>query len=106
MRRLLLDFGWLFLFAVLIALSSLSLNLSARQVEKRSSPTISFSKDEKTVAVHYEKGKWTFQRPVVAPWNFKAAGKVLWVAVNGDDANEGTSDKPFRSIGKAVEAVA
>jgi hypothetical protein len=69
------------------------------------SPEIAFSKDEKTVSVHYEKGEWTFRRPVASPWNLKASGKALWVATTGDDANDGSTDKPFRTIGKAVEAV-
>ena len=73
--------------------------------QKQKTPTIAFSKDEKTVGVQYEKGEWTFHRPVVAPWHYKASGKVLWAAVAGNDANDGSPDKPFRTIGKAVEAV-
>jgi hypothetical protein len=67
------------------------------------SPDIAFSKDEKTVSVHYGKGEWTFHRPVVSSWEYKASGRVLWVATAGNDANDGSTDNPFRTIGKAVE---
>jgi parallel beta-helix repeat protein len=53
-----------------------------------------------------DNGEWTFHRPVVTPWDFKASGKVIWVVTTGDDANDGSADKPFRTIGKAIEAVA
>lgn len=71
---------------------------------KPHSPTIAFSQDEKTISVHYEKGQWTFRRPVITPWDFKASGKVLWVTIPGNDANDGSKDQPFRTVGKAVHA--
>lgn len=91
--------------ATLVSLTP-SVNPGAQEEPKQGkSPAIAFSKDEKTVSVQYEKGEWTFPRPVIAPWAFKASGKLLWVATTGDDAGAGTSDKAFRTIGKAVEAV-
>jgi hypothetical protein len=95
----------LILATVILALGA-CLDLGARQAKKPKTLAIAFSKDEKTVSVHYEKDEWTFHRPVVSAWDFKASGKVLWVATTGDDANNGSTDKPFRTIGKAVEAVA
>src|SRR5262249_4802113 len=90
---------------VLISLSS-SAQPGDRKLQKQGKPpTVAFSKDEKTVSIRYEKGEWTFHRPVVTPWDFKAAGKVLWVATTGDDANDGSTGKPYRTIRKAVEAV-
>jgi hypothetical protein len=75
------------------------------QMQKQAkSPTIAFSRDERTVSVHYSKGEWVFHRPVVSLWDFKASGKVFWVATNGDDANDGSTERPFRTIGQAVEA--
>jgi ubiquinone/menaquinone biosynthesis C-methylase UbiE len=66
------------------------------------SPSISFSKDEQTVTVKYDKGEWTCVRPVVSSWDYKAVGKVWWVDVKGDDANRGNAEKPLKTIGKAV----
>jgi hypothetical protein len=66
-------------------------------------PSIAFAKDEKAVSVSYEKGEWTFHRPVVTPWDFKASGKVLQVATTGDDAHDGSTGSPFRTIGRGVE---
>ena len=87
------------------ALVSTAQEKVVRAGEKKS-PTIAFSKDKKTVSVHCDKGEWTFQRPVVTSWDFKASGKTLWVATTGNDANDGSTDKPFRTIGKAVDVVA
>jgi len=69
------------------------------------SPAVAFSKGEQTVSIAYEGGQWTFRRPVVSPWQFKVTGKVYWVDPRGDDANGGTPDKPFRTIGKSVAVV-
>jgi Periplasmic copper-binding protein (NosD) len=66
------------------------------------SPTISFSKDEQTVRIKYEKGEWTFFRPVVSPWKYEPKGKVVWVDPKGGDADDGTADKPLKTIGKAM----
>lgn len=95
------------LAATLLVLGvALSLLVGAGQAEQPKPPSIAFSKDERTVSVHYDKGAWTFHRPVVTLWDFKASGKVLWVATTGNDANDGSTDNPFRTIGQAVEAVA
>ena len=80
--------------------------MSAEKAQEPKLPTVTFSKDEKTVTVQYDKGEWTFHRPVITPWNFKTSGKVFWVATTGNDANDGSEDKPIRTISKAVEAVA
>jgi hypothetical protein len=80
-----------------------SLSTAQEKQTQGKAPTIAFAKDEKTVSVHYEKGEWTFHRPVVTPWEFKASGKVLWVATTGNDANDASMDNPFRTIGKAAE---
>lgn len=95
------------LLATVVVLASLlrSGSLSADEPPKPISPTITFSKDEQTVTVKYEKGEWTFYRPVVNPWNYKAVGKVWWVDPKGDDANEGTAEKPFKTISKAIVQV-
>ncbi len=90
--------------AALISLSSTAQPGDQEVQRQKKPPTVAFSKDEKTVGVHYEKGEWTLRRPVVTPRDFQASGKVLWVATTGDDANGGSTDKPFRTIGKAVEA--
>jgi hypothetical protein len=57
------------------------------------------------VSVKYERGDWTFYRPVVSSWNYQAHGRTYLVAKAGDDANDGSSDTPFRTIGKAIEVV-
>jgi hypothetical protein len=90
-------------FAAVVSLSSTA---QEKVSEQPLPPTITFSTDEKTVSVRYDKGDWTFHRPVVTPWAFQASGKVLWVATTGDDANDGSTDKPFRTISKAVETAA
>ncbi len=74
---------------------------NAGQVQQSNPPTIAFSKDEKTIRVKYDKGEWTFHRPVVTLWDFKPSGKALWVAPSGNDANDGSTEKPFRTIGMA-----
>ncbi len=90
---------------VLLVVVSLAHASEKPQRKQQESPTIAFSKDEKTVSVHYGKGEWTFHRPVVTPWDFKASNKLWWVATTGNDTNDGSTDRPFRTIGKAVEAV-
>ena len=82
------------------------MSVTAQEKQKQSKPpTIAFSQDEKTVNVNYDKGEWTFHRPAITPWSFTASGKMLWVSTTGDDANDGSTDKPFRTISKAVETV-
>jgi hypothetical protein len=78
--------------------------LVADEAYKPISPAVSFSDDEKTVTIKYEKGELTFHRPVVSAWDFKATGKVYWVEQGGNDANDGSTDRPFQTIGKAVAA--
>jgi hypothetical protein len=65
-------------------------------------PVISFSKDEKWLAVRYGKYDVKIPRPVISPWKYKAQGKVYWVDPNGDDQGEGTENSPFRTASKAV----
>jgi hypothetical protein len=91
--------------ATLVSLASGVHPGDQQERKQRKPPAIAFAKDERTVSVHYDKGEWTFHRPVVSSWDFKAVGKVLWVATTGNDADDGSTDKPFRTIGKAVEAV-
>jgi hypothetical protein len=79
--------------------------LSAVELAKPISPTITFSKDEETVTVKYKKGEWTFYRPVVSPWRYEAKGKVRWVDPKGDDASDGTAEKPLKTISKALALV-
>ena len=66
-------------------------------------PTIAFSKDEREVTIRCEAGQWTFARPVVSDWNYRPAGRTLWVAATGDDAQDGSSARPLSTLGKAVE---
>lgn len=66
-------------------------------------PAVTFSEHEQTVTVRYAEGEWTFVRPVVSPWSYKEVGTVYWVAQAGDDQNEGSSEKPFKTISRGIE---
>jgi hypothetical protein len=57
-----------FSLTVLIA-AALGLSFAAPGAEEQQplSPTITFAPDEQTVTIRYDKGEWTFARPVVSP---------------------------------------
>lgn len=61
--------------------------VSHETLAREESPSIAFSKDERTISIRYDKGQWTFYRPVVTPSKFRALGKVLWVGASGDNTN-------------------
>jgi hypothetical protein len=65
-------------------------------------PVIEFGTEERTVSIKYGKQAWTFRRPVVSDWAYKTEGHTYWVASDGDDRKDGTKEKPFKTIGKAV----
>jgi hypothetical protein len=92
--------------ATLAALLAVAVGVSpapaSDQAKQPISPVITFSKDEQTVTVRYGKGEWTFYRPVVTPWQYSAKGKTYWVAPNGDDINDGSTERSFKTIGKAI----
>jgi hypothetical protein len=73
---------------------------------KHINPSVIFSEDERAITVRYAQGEWTFVRPVVSPWRYKAVCTVFWVAPTGDDRNEGSYDKPFKTIGRGIEQAA
>lgn len=91
-----------FITALAAAAAGVCLGAAEGKKQQLLSPSITFAPDEQTVTVRYDKGEWTFARPVVSPWKFTAAGKTRWVAVTGDDANAGSADKPLKTIGKAI----
>ena len=65
-------------------------------------PVIRFSKDEQSVTIESQAGRWTLMRPVVCPWNFHAKGKTYWVANSGNDSGEGVASRPLRTLAKAI----
>lgn len=66
-------------------------------------PKVEFSSDEAVVSISCKSGSWKFNRPVVSPWKYVAQGKTYWVATTGDDANDGSEAKPFKSVQLAVD---
>ncbi len=66
-------------------------------------PTIRFSEDQQHVTIESQQGRWTFVRPVISPWAFRAKGKTLWVANSGDDSADGTASRPLRTIAQALD---
>lgn len=63
------------------------------------SPVISFSNDEQTVTIRYDKGEWTFRRPVVSLCAYdNGGGKYGDPARNVDDYNCYFPGKPNERI--------
>jgi len=72
------------------------------EVGRRTSPKISFAKDERVVTVKYGEQNLTIPRPVTIPWAYQPVGKVYWVATNGNDRGNGSQDRPLRTIANAI----
>lgn len=90
---------------VAVLLAATEMIASAATPDKKfqpRSPAITFSRDEQKVAVESDKGKWTFVRPLISPWEYTAVGATHWVAIGGDDDAEGTTERPWKTLGKAV----
>lgn len=91
--------------ALASALSSLAGRLAADQPQSSpgSAPTITFSEDETTVRLDSAAGSRSFRRPLTFCWEFTATGTTRWVAPTGDDAADGSTAKPLRTIARALD---
>jgi hypothetical protein len=63
---------------------------------------IQFSEDERFAVVRHGGRTWKLPRPVISPWRYEETNHVYWVAPDGDNAADGTRDKPLRTIGAAI----
>jgi parallel beta-helix repeat protein len=95
---------WFALFITVLALGCAYSAPVSRVLVAPGSPTIRISADQRKVSIQYERGSWSFRRPVVSPWAYAPAGTVFWVDPAGDDAADGSADRPFRSLAKGLAA--